>query len=64
MVLPPADRYVDIPDQSQWNLDPNASYVHICTNETIHGNYSLMQHSFYMLSISILAMSAHSLSPA
>ncbi|KAF9414494.1 hypothetical protein HW555_007631 [Spodoptera exigua] len=37
MVLPPTDRYVGIPDQSEWNLDPNASYVHICTNETIHG---------------------------
>lgn len=37
LVLPQTDRYVDIPDQSKWNLDPNASYVHICTNETIHG---------------------------
>ncbi|KAJ8733398.1 hypothetical protein PYW08_001696 [Mythimna loreyi] len=37
LVLPPTDRYVDIPDQSKWNLDPNASYVHICSNETIHG---------------------------
>ncbi|XP_072939911.1 phosphoserine aminotransferase [Epargyreus clarus] len=37
LVLPPTDKYVDIPDQSKWNLDPNASYVHICTNETIHG---------------------------
>lgn len=38
LVLPPTDKYVDVPDQSKWNLDPNASYVHICTNETIHGN--------------------------
>lgn len=37
LVVPPTDRYVDIPDQSTWKLDPNASYVHICTNETIHG---------------------------
>ncbi|CAG9559651.1 unnamed protein product [Danaus chrysippus] len=37
MVLPPTDRYVEIPDQSTWKLDPNASYVHICTNETIDG---------------------------
>ncbi|XP_061377639.1 probable phosphoserine aminotransferase [Danaus plexippus] len=37
LVLPPTDRYVEIPDQSTWKLDPNASYVHICTNETIHG---------------------------
>ncbi|XP_026737224.1 probable phosphoserine aminotransferase [Trichoplusia ni] len=37
LVLPTTDRYVGIPDQSTWNLDPNASYVHICANETIHG---------------------------
>lgn len=37
-MLPPTDKYEDIPDQTKWNLDPNASYVHICTNETIHGN--------------------------
>ncbi|KAI5644429.1 aminotransferase class-V domain-containing protein [Phthorimaea operculella] len=37
MVLPPTDKYTDIPAQSSWNLDPNASYVHICGNETIHG---------------------------
>ncbi|XP_013190338.2 probable phosphoserine aminotransferase [Amyelois transitella] len=37
LVLPPTDRYTDIPDQSTWKLDPNASYVHICANETIHG---------------------------
>ncbi|XP_045447106.1 probable phosphoserine aminotransferase [Melitaea cinxia] len=37
LVLPPTDRYEGIPDQSTWKLDPNASYVHICTNETIHG---------------------------
>lgn len=37
LVLPARDAYTDIPDQSQWNLDPNASYVYICTNETIHG---------------------------
>ncbi|XP_068631052.1 probable phosphoserine aminotransferase [Battus philenor] len=37
LVVPPTNRYEGIPDQSTWNLDPNASYVHICTNETIHG---------------------------
>ncbi|XP_041970823.1 probable phosphoserine aminotransferase [Aricia agestis] len=31
------DKYTGIPDQSEWKLDPNASYVYICTNETIHG---------------------------
>lgn len=39
MVLPPTDKYVDVPRQSEWNLDPNASYVHICANETIHGKF-------------------------
>lgn len=37
LVLPPRDSYTDIPEQPQWKLDPNASYVYICTNETIHG---------------------------
>jgi phosphoserine aminotransferase len=26
-----------IPNQSEWKLDPEASYVHICSNETIGG---------------------------
>ncbi|KAK3581590.1 hypothetical protein CHS0354_025118 [Potamilus streckersoni] len=26
-----------IPDQSAWNLNPNASYVYYCANETING---------------------------
>jgi phosphoserine aminotransferase len=26
-----------VPPQSAWKLDPNAAYVHICTNETIGG---------------------------
>ena len=26
-----------IPSQEEWNLDPNASYVYYCANETIHG---------------------------
>ncbi|CAF4959336.1 unnamed protein product [Pieris macdunnoughi] len=37
MVVPATDKHTGIPDQSTWNLDPNASYVHICSNETIHG---------------------------
>ena len=32
-----AGRYTSIPPQSEWKLDPNASYVHICSNETIGG---------------------------
>ncbi|XP_075971569.1 phosphoserine aminotransferase [Anticarsia gemmatalis] len=37
LVLPARDGYTNIPNQSEWKLDPNASYVYICTNETIHG---------------------------
>ncbi|CAH0407310.1 unnamed protein product [Chilo suppressalis] len=37
LVVPPTNRYTGVPAESTWNLDPNASYVHICTNETIHG---------------------------
>ncbi|XP_011550441.3 probable phosphoserine aminotransferase [Plutella xylostella] len=37
LVLPETDKYTGIPDQSSWKFDPNASYVHICGNETIHG---------------------------
>ncbi|SFF30913.1 phosphoserine aminotransferase apoenzyme [Fontimonas thermophila] len=32
-----ADRYTYIPDPATWKLDPNAAYVHITPNETIHG---------------------------
>ncbi|KAK3728567.1 hypothetical protein QZH41_011647 [Actinostola sp. cb2023] len=37
LVLPKLDSYDRIPSQSEWNLDPNASYVHYCANETVHG---------------------------
>ncbi|KAK3590638.1 hypothetical protein CHS0354_013672 [Potamilus streckersoni] len=36
-VLPKLDTYTVIPDQSTWNLNPDASYVYYCANETIHG---------------------------
>jgi phosphoserine aminotransferase len=29
--------FTGIPDQATWKLDPNAAYVHICSNETIGG---------------------------
>ena len=36
--LPGADgRYLDIPAPSTWQLRRDASYVHVCTNETIGG---------------------------
>ena len=32
-----ADGYRSIPDRARWDLDPRSAYVHITTNETIHG---------------------------
>ena len=32
-----ADGYTSIPERAGWDLDPRAAYVHITTNETIHG---------------------------
>jgi len=32
-----ASHFTAIPKQSEWKLDPEASYVHICSNETIGG---------------------------
>jgi phosphoserine aminotransferase len=33
-----ADRdFTYVPEQETWRLDPNAAYVHVCTNETIGG---------------------------
>ncbi|RZF46760.1 hypothetical protein LSTR_LSTR002623 [Laodelphax striatellus] len=37
MVLPKADKYEMVPDKSSWKLDPNASYVYYCDNETVNG---------------------------
>merc|ERR1712179_147911 len=37
LVLPKVDKYTTIPDESTWTLNPEASYVHYCANETIHG---------------------------
>lgn len=37
LVLPKTAQYTEIPDPSTWNLDPSASYVYYCANETIHG---------------------------
>ncbi|XP_043248871.1 phosphoserine aminotransferase [Colletes gigas] len=31
------ENYTKIPDPSTWNLDPQASYVYYCANETING---------------------------
>ena len=32
-----ASGYTTIPPRADWKLDPNAAYVHICSNETIGG---------------------------
>jgi len=32
-----ANNFTGIPDRASWKLDPNAAYVHICSNETIGG---------------------------
>lgn len=37
LVLPKVKQHTTIPDQSTWNLDPNASYVYYCDNETADG---------------------------
>jgi phosphoserine aminotransferase len=36
-VFPKMAKYNDIPDTSLWNLSPDASYIHYCANETVHG---------------------------
>lgn len=41
LVLPKTSTYTEIPDKSTWNLDPNASYVYYCDNETVHGKIFL-----------------------
>ncbi|GHU11122.1 phosphoserine aminotransferase [Betaproteobacteria bacterium] len=33
----PADGFIRLPRQDELNLDPQAAYLHVCTNETIHG---------------------------
>ncbi|MBC7955159.1 MAG: 3-phosphoserine/phosphohydroxythreonine transaminase [Cytophagales bacterium] len=32
-----ASQFTNVPKQSTWKLDPDAAYVHICSNETIGG---------------------------
>lgn len=32
-----ADGHTHFPDPAGWRLDPRAAYVHLCSNETIHG---------------------------
>ncbi|XP_037949615.1 probable phosphoserine aminotransferase [Teleopsis dalmanni] len=37
LVLPKMSNYTSVPRQSSWTLDPNASFVYYCDNETVHG---------------------------
>jgi len=37
IVHPPQTKYTNIPDKSTWTLNPEASYVYYCANETVHG---------------------------
>ncbi|KAH0628244.1 hypothetical protein JD844_009136 [Phrynosoma platyrhinos] len=37
LVHPKLSSYTKIPDPSTWNLNPDASYVYYCANETVHG---------------------------
>ena len=32
-----AEKFTTVPDRASWKLDPDAAYVHITSNETIHG---------------------------
>ena len=32
-----ADQFTTLPKPTQWQLNPEAQYLHICSNETIHG---------------------------
>ncbi|KAM9743263.1 phosphoserine aminotransferase isoform 1-T2 [Menidia menidia] len=37
VVHPKLDTYTKIPDPATWTLNPSASYVYYCCNETVHG---------------------------
>ncbi|XP_061671924.1 phosphoserine aminotransferase [Syngnathoides biaculeatus] len=37
VVHPKLNSYTKIPEPSSWNLNPAASYVYYCCNETVHG---------------------------
>lgn len=37
VVHPKLGSYTEIPDPSNWKLNPEASYVYYCANETVHG---------------------------
>ena len=40
-VFPRLPSFTSIPDVSEWKLDPGASYLYYCDNETVHGQHTL-----------------------
>ena len=36
-VFPRLPHFTSIPDVSEWKLNPDASYLYYCDNETVHG---------------------------
>lgn len=45
-VFPKPEKFDGIPDQSTWNLDPEAAYVYYCDNETVNGKNNLSKIGF------------------
>ncbi|XP_065185309.1 phosphoserine aminotransferase-like [Sycon ciliatum] len=37
MVFPKPEKFTSVADEKTWKLDPEASYVYYCANETVHG---------------------------
>lgn len=37
LVLPKVSKYITVPKQESWQMDPNASYLYYCDNETVDG---------------------------
>ncbi|XP_034026880.1 phosphoserine aminotransferase isoform X2 [Thalassophryne amazonica] len=53
IVHPKLDSYTRIPDPSSWTLNPAASYVYYCSNETVHGvefNFTPETHGVVLVS--------------
>ena len=36
-MFPPLDTYNSVPNSDKWTMDPGASYLYYCANETVHG---------------------------
>ena len=36
-MFPPMEIYNTVPPADKWTLDPTASYLYYCANETVHG---------------------------